>query len=304
MLINRAPKRHNLPPILFALFVAIASAAATFGQAERGSPDGSARSRRVVASGRLLGTRELQQVSVWHTSGAHLAIQTAGPRPRVIWQTDGNSSSANIDSVRIADLDADGIPEILSLWWSGPIDHAVLRVFHWDRDRQSFIELESASEIDNVRSYRVVSLRRPASRIVVEMRAENGPRLTSREYELRGSKLFRVGGGPVVTTKGDSGIEGQALISPARPGPIRSGQPSSAPYKTTIVVWNEGTDREVTRVETGADGRFRIALPPGTYNVGPPRQTGRFLPRGSEETVTVRPGTFVQVTINFDSGMR
>jgi hypothetical protein len=78
----------------------------------------------------------------------------------------------------------------------------------------------------------------------------------------------------------------------------------TAPYKTTLVVWRSDGDREVTRFETGSDGRFRVALPPGTYRVGPPPQTGRSLPRGGEETVTVLPGKFVRVTINFDSGMR
>jgi hypothetical protein len=78
----------------------------------------------------------------------------------------------------------------------------------------------------------------------------------------------------------------------------------SAPYKTTLVVWSAGDDREVKRFETGSDGRFRVALPPGDYRVGPPHQSGRSLPRGGEETVTVVTGKFVRVTINFDSGMR
>jgi hypothetical protein len=107
-----------------------------------------------------------------------------------------------------------------------------------------------------------------------------------------------------VTTQGESGIEGQAVISPVHPGPQREGLPSSAPYKTTLVVWSAGDDREVKRFETGSDGRFRVALAPGTYRVGPVRQSGRSLPRGSEETVTVVPGQFARVTINFDSGMR
>jgi hypothetical protein len=107
-----------------------------------------------------------------------------------------------------------------------------------------------------------------------------------------------------VTTKGESGIEGQALISPVRPGPIRGGQSGTAPYKTTLKVWREGDDREVATVETDSDGRFRFALPPGTYRIGPPQRDGRFLPRAAEETVTITPGKFVRVTINFDSGMR
>ena len=108
----------------------------------------------------------------------------------------------------------------------------------------------------------------------------------------------------MATPQGDSGIEGQAVISPARPGPIRAGVPNSTPYKTTLIVFTAKGDREVTRIETGPDGRFRVKLPPGTYRIGPPAQSKRFLPRATEETVTVEPGRFATVTINFDSGMR
>jgi hypothetical protein len=108
-----------------------------------------------------------------------------------------------------------------------------------------------------------------------------------------------------MTTQGESGIEGQAVISPTRPGPIRVGQEREVnPFKTTLVVLTAGEGREVARLETGSDGRFRVSLPPGEYKIGPPPSNSRFLPRGSEEFVKVLPGQFAQVTINFDSGMR
>jgi hypothetical protein len=129
-------------------------------------------------------------------------------------------------------------------------------------------------------------------------------RLPDAEYELRGLKLVRVGGDRVVTAQVESGIEGRAIISPSHPGPQRQGESGSAPYKTTLVVWRTSDDREVARVETGSDGRFRVALPPGEYRIGPPPRTGRFLPRAGEETVTVAARKFANVTINFDSGMR
>ena len=302
--------RNSLPLMTLALCVAGVSAAASLGQGVRGPHDGASQRHRVVARGRLIGTRELQQVVTWQTTGtAHLAIETAGSRPRILWQMDGGNSESNVDSVRVSDLDGDRVPEIVSLWWRGSSGGAVLRVFHWDRAQQSFAELQFEGEINTVYSYRVVPAggNRSSSRLAVDIRSEtSGIRSTvsGSEYELRGSRLVRVGGGRVVTTQGESGIEGQAVISPAHPGPQREGLSSSAPYKTTLVVWRVGDDREVKRFETGSDGRFRVAVPPGDYRVGPPHQSGRFLPRGSEETVTVVPGKFVRVTINFDSGMR
>lgn len=302
--------RHSLPLMTFALCLAVVSAAASFRQAVKGSHDGAGRRQRVVATGRLNGTRELQHVVTWQTAGAaHLAVETAASRPRVLWQTAGSNSESVVDSVRIADLDGDGVPEILSLWWKGSSGGGALRVFHWDRAQGSFVELRIEDEINSVRSYRVVSPRgnRSSSRLLVDTRSGNSTRrstATGVEYELRGSKLVRAGGGRIVTSQGESGIEGQAIISPAHPGPIRQGISGTAPYKTTLVVWSAEGDREVTRLETGSDGRFRVVLSPGTYKVGPPQRAGRFLPRGSEETVTVVPGRFAQVTISFDSGMR
>jgi hypothetical protein len=302
--------RNSLPLMTLALCVAGVSAAASFGQAVRGQRDGASQGHRVAASGRLIGTRELQRVVVWQTAGtAHLAIETVGSRPRILWQMDGGNSESIVDSVRVSDLDGDRVPEIISLWRRGSSGGAVLRVFHWDRAQQSFKELQFEGEINSVYSYRVVPAggNRSSSRLAVDIRSETGGRRSPvpvSEYELRGSRLVRVGGDRVVTTQSESGIEGQAVISPAHPGPQREGLSSSAPYKTTLVVWSAGDDREVKRFETGSDGRFRVALPPGDYRVGPVHQSGRFLPRGSEVTVTVAPGKFVQVTIEFDSGMR
>jgi len=284
----------------------LALAALCVGQARKGPVEQQNPGRRVVASGRLLGNRELQQISVSRINGVlSLVIETVAPPSRILWQTDSRNSETAIDSVRIADLDRDGIPEVLSLWRKGP-EEAVLRLFHWDIQRRAFVEIQSADALGNVLSYRIVNKGgRYSSRVVVDSRVGPDSKLTGREYELRGAMLVSTAGGSdVKTTTGDSGIEGQALISPAHPGPVRQGEPGSAPFKTTIVVWDTTDGREVTRVETGSDGRFRIALRPGIYRVGSPQQQGRFLPRTSEETVSVTSGKFTQVTLNFDSGMR
>ncbi len=107
-----------------------------------------------------------------------------------------------------------------------------------------------------------------------------------------------------MTAQGESGIEGQAVISPAKPGPTRQGEPDTAPYKTTLAVRGASDSREIRQLETGSDGRFRVVLPPGTYRIGPPARAGRFFPRAAEQTVTVVQGRFAHVTIEFDSGMR
>jgi hypothetical protein len=235
-------------------------------------------------------------------------VETADLHSRVLWQADEPALFADISSVRLVDLDGDDVPEILSLWWNAASAGAELRVFHWDRDQKSFVELQLEDEPSGVLSYQLVRAigARRSTRIAVNVLADRGSRRSAPggEFEMRGAKLVRVAGGGTLPSQGGSGIEGQAVISPVHPGPVREGQTNTAPYKTTIVVWKVSDGSEVARIETGSDGRFRVAVPPGIYKVGPAPETRRFLPRGVEETLTVAQGKFTHVTINFDSGMR
>jgi hypothetical protein len=297
------PVKQFVPLMPFAMFFVMASAALSVGQTSKASLGNADPGRRVVATGRLLGSRKVQRISVSRTNGiVGLVIESITSPRKILWETNSHKLETKIDSVRIADLDGDDFPEILTLWWKGP--SAALRVFHWDIHQRSFAEISSDEEIDKVRSYRVERKDGRTSRLVVA----SGPGPTSgfaaREYELRNSRLVRTAGGLGVNTTGESGIEGQAVLSPSHPGPVRQGDSGTVPYKTTIVIWNASDGREVARIETGSDGRFRVALKPGIYRVGSPQQTGRFLPRANEETVTVTPGKFAKLTLDFDSGMR
>lgn len=294
----------GLPLMTLATLLALSLAATSFAQ-------GAGQSRKalltkVVGRGHLTGTRELQQVVTWRTSdAAHLGIESTARNPRALWQAGDLSGSVDINSVQVADLDGDSIPEVLSLWWPRGSAAGVLRVFHWDRRSQNFTELPvrfnrgDDADKPEIRGYRLRG-NIGHQRIVVYGRST----VAGGEFELRGSEIVSVGGGSGVTTHSESGIEGKAVISPVHPGPIREGQSDTAPFQTTLVILRASDGTEVTRVETGSDGRFRVVVPPGTYLVGPLRGTGRRLPRAGEEAVTVVSGRFAQVTINFDSGMR
>ena len=278
------------------------SAVSVFGQTTQ-EPRGGAQRRTVAARGRLTGDRVLYQVVILKTgygraSGARLAVETTGPKPRTIWQAENPSPTTNITNVRIADIDNDGVPEIVGLFLHSSSGGA-LRVFHWNAASRTFAELNPRGDegrLSDVQGYRL----RGRQRIVVFFR---GARTSEIEFEVRGSELIRVGGGGAVTPERDSGIEGQALTSPAHPGPTRQGQSDSAPYQTTLVVVDASDGREVARVQTGTDGRFRVKLPPGEYTVGAAPSQRKF-PRGEQQTVIVQPGKFTHVTISFDSGMR
>lgn len=97
-----------------------------------------------------------------------------------------------------------------------------------------------------------------------------------------------------------SGIEGRVIIRPVRPVE-RRGVTNQRPYQAKITVL-DAAGREVAAVESDAEGRFRLSLPPGAY-VLRPESPGAY-PRAAEQRVVVRRNATTQVEIVYDSGMR
>src|SRR3990170_7676044 len=101
-----------------------------------------------------------------------------------------------------------------------------------------------------------------------------------------------------------SGIEGQVLIGPMCPV-VREGTPCpDQPYQATIVVWNADRTQKVRTFETGSDGRFRVPLAPGEYYIDPQPPDSGGPPTPIPQTVTVPAGRFLQITVEYDSGIR
>lgn len=99
-----------------------------------------------------------------------------------------------------------------------------------------------------------------------------------------------------------SGIAGVITISPVRGGPIRIGAPNSRPLADTEFVVMSG-EKEVASFTTGADGTFRVLLPPGQYSVRKKNhQTG--IGRYGPFDAFVSAGEMTKVEWNCDSGMR
>jgi len=97
-----------------------------------------------------------------------------------------------------------------------------------------------------------------------------------------------------------SGIEGETIIRPVSPIE-RSGEINYRAYQATVTVLDQ-TGHTVTEFHSGADGRFRISLEPGTYVLRP--ESPGSLPRAPKQTVTVLENEFTQVRITYDSGIR
>jgi hypothetical protein len=97
-----------------------------------------------------------------------------------------------------------------------------------------------------------------------------------------------------------SGIEGRVIIRPVRPVE-RRGAANQRAHQAKITVLN-AAGREVAAVETDAEGRFRLPLPPGSYVLRP--ESPGVYPRAAEQRVRVLHDEMTQVEIVYDSGMR
>jgi hypothetical protein len=107
---------------------------------------------------------------------------------------------------------------------------------------------------------------------------------------------------PSPSAQAETGLEGLITISPTHGGPIRRGEPSSAPLPRTAFVVRQG-DNIVANFETDAEGRFKIPLPAGAYTVAAKDQRHKFGGYGPWP-VEVAAGEMKKVTWDCDSGLR
>ena len=99
----------------------------------------------------------------------------------------------------------------------------------------------------------------------------------------------------------DQGIDGLVLLGPLCPVVTDENPCPDRPYAATIVVQDDAGGT-VTTVHSGDDGRFRVGVEPGRYRLVP--QSPGTLPRAGPMDVDVPVGTWVQVTVGYDTGIR
>jgi hypothetical protein len=99
----------------------------------------------------------------------------------------------------------------------------------------------------------------------------------------------------------DSGIEGRVLLGPQCPVVSQASPCPDKPVSAEVVAMRL-EDREVFSVRSGPDGRFRLALPPGTYEVQALVTAGAMFAK--PVNVTVSSGGFVRVDVLLDTGIR
>jgi hypothetical protein len=105
------------------------------------------------------------------------------------------------------------------------------------------------------------------------------------------------------TGDGSSGIKGTAGIGPMCPVMVAESPCPDRPFDGVIRV--RSTDGDiVAEGHTTDGGTFRIALEPGTYVVEPVLENSGAPPFAKPVTVTVPAGSFVEVAVTIDSGIR
>lgn len=108
--------------------------------------------------------------------------------------------------------------------------------------------------------------------------------------------------GPTRTSQGGSGMEGVTVAGPSCPIVAPGSSCADRPVAAELVV-RDASGKEVLRFKSGADGRFRVDLPPGQYTLGSPEPLA--LPFTRPQTVTVIGGQYINVgNVHFDTGIR
>ena len=115
--------------------------------------------------------------------------------------------------------------------------------------------------------------------------------------------LIACGGGAAAPAL-DSGIEGLVLIGPTCPVEQVGQDCDDKPYAGAIRILDASSGEVVATARSGDDGRFRVALQPGSYRLEPVAAPSGGLPFGKPIDVVVRPHTYEEVTVSFDSGIR
>jgi hypothetical protein len=137
-------------------------------------------------------------------------------------------------------------------------------------------------------------------------------------YRLSAVALFMALAACVATACGDigitattpqppSGIKGTVILGPTCPvqGAPESFNPVPdaclTPYAAQMVVLDD-EQKVVAHIQSSGDGTFQVDVPPGDYVVTP--ATNDSYPFAQPVSVTVVPGQYATVQINYDTGIR
>ncbi len=100
---------------------------------------------------------------------------------------------------------------------------------------------------------------------------------------------------------GASGVRGRALAGPQCPVEMAESPCPDLPWEGTVVAIQSDSG-ETFATSTDADGRFELSLAPGTYDVT--IDAASTPPTAEPQTVTVEEGSFTEIEVFVDTGIR
>ena len=98
-----------------------------------------------------------------------------------------------------------------------------------------------------------------------------------------------------------SGIEGQVLLGPMCPVVEQGQECPYQPYQATLTVTSLN-GIQIAQFQSDAQGRFQVSLVPGEYILHPESPNG--LPFAGDQSFLVENGSYTQITVHYDSGIR
>jgi hypothetical protein len=109
---------------------------------------------------------------------------------------------------------------------------------------------------------------------------------------------------PPVSSKGNTGIRGNAKIGPTCPVMRNPPDPqcSDKPYAGSLVVGTIDGTEVVKEFASGADGKFTVEVPPGEYMIH--SVLGSRLPICDSDVIVVTANAFADAIVSCDSGIR
>lgn len=102
----------------------------------------------------------------------------------------------------------------------------------------------------------------------------------------------------------DSGVSGITLVDHGCPVLRPSTPCPTHPVRAQVVAVRAGSTETAGRAQSDSDGHFRMSLEPGSYVLQASNLTGAPVPTAMPTQVEVPNGSYVDVTIHFDSGIR
>lgn len=100
----------------------------------------------------------------------------------------------------------------------------------------------------------------------------------------------------------DTGIKGTVMIGPISPV-SKPGEPESIPYPDAPFIVRELSNGKKVKVISDKEGEYKVLVPEGRYVIESESE-GMQLPFLKPIEVEVMKGSFTEVTVGFDSGIR